>query len=786
MKKLTESDVKLEINQILSSNNWKLIGKNKNVFTEVTTPSFGRCDYLLKGKSDNLIVIEVKKKGDDLKLAIEQAKKYAKELNAPICYATDGNIIKTWHNKFKDCLFINGNEVNQFIKEEIAIKFVDNNHLDILEKKIIKSRKELIKLFSSVNELLRKTGLQSGAERFSEFSIFLFLKIFSEQEELVENNRISEHCRWKYFRNKNEKELLHYLNNIVLEEFRNIYDKEIFSFLKIQDHYVLKQIIDKLDQLSLTDIKTDIKGDAFEFFLKVYLINQKKDLGEYFTPRHLVKFLVELANPRFGEKIYDPFCGTGGILIESYKHIKKWTPHVLKNSFVLEKETIFGQEITHNLCKTAKMNMILAGNISDNIKKKDSWSNPVGGKYDVVITNMPFGLGSMDIKITSNCQEHSFRKKNIEENCEKCWKNKKEKEFRQQIWNKYNNYYLENLNANSLCLEHCFEAIDKARNGRIYIIVPESILFDKKFINLRKFIYNNSYVEYIISLPVGSFSPYAPNAKSSILCLTNIWQKKEQKDVWFFEVKNDGYTLDRRRKKKEGENDLDIFFNFKDSDEEKKIKNGFKKIKINLIKNNDYISIFNVYRNYIFDNTKFKMISIGELVERTKIFNNENFPIWSLTREKGFIEQNKRFIERIASENIKNYKLVFPNHFAFDPIRISFNSFCFNFSQKIGCVSPIYQIFRIKNEKKIKSNFLNYILQSEKFIKQSQSFSFGTARPALTFSNFCKIKIPVPDIKEQEKYVDEIEKKIQENIDYQKKIDNNKELIKKKCEEFWK
>ena len=81
-----------------------------------------------------------------------------------------------------------------------------------------------------------------------------------------------------------------------------------------------KEIMDKLDPLMLTDVDSDVKGDAFEYFLKAST-STKNDLGEYFTPRHIVKTMVRLVNPQIGEKIYDPFCGTGGFLIESFRYI---------------------------------------------------------------------------------------------------------------------------------------------------------------------------------------------------------------------------------------------------------------------------------------------------------------------------------------------------------------------------------------------------------------------------------------------------------------------------------
>ena len=75
-----------------------------------------------------------------------------------------------------------------------------------------------------------------------------------------------------------------------------------------------------MNDLSLMDIDEDIKGSAFEYFMAKTTTAQN-DLGEYFTPRHIVRFMVRLLNPQFGNTVYDPFCGTGGFLTEAYKHI---------------------------------------------------------------------------------------------------------------------------------------------------------------------------------------------------------------------------------------------------------------------------------------------------------------------------------------------------------------------------------------------------------------------------------------------------------------------------------
>ena len=103
---------------------------------------------------------------------------------------------------------------------------------------------------------------------------------------------------------------------------------------------ILNQVIKKLDDLQLSDTNSDIKGDAFEFFLRNYG-GAETDFGEYFTPRHIVKVLVKLLNPQYGETVYDPFCGTGGMLIESFDETKLLTKLVFY--FLKEKQNkIYG------------------------------------------------------------------------------------------------------------------------------------------------------------------------------------------------------------------------------------------------------------------------------------------------------------------------------------------------------------------------------------------------------------------------------------------------------------
>jgi len=314
------------------------------------------------------------------------------------------------------------------------------------------------------------------------------------------------------------------------------------------------------------------------------------DLGEYFTPRHIVKTIVKLVNPQIGEKIYDPFCGTGGLLIESFRHIYITMPRNDRTLKLLREETIFGNEIT-NTARITKMNMILAGDGHSNIQMKNSLASPVEGKYDIVVTNMPY----------SQTTEYGAL------------------------------YDIPTKNGDSICVQHCIKAIDKtSENGRIAMVVPEGFLFRKDLQKTREYLLSKCFVQSIISLPQGVFLPYT-GVKTNILYLKKIKQKFIQKQFWYFDVKSDGFTLDNNRRKLDSESDLEKILANRNPEIEDKatpLSVGFDLISIDAVRQNDYILVGNQYKNiFNHDNLKWNLVKLKEV---TKVlsgyaFNSQNF-----------------------------------------------------------------------------------------------------------------------------------------------------------------
>ena len=733
-----ETDVRTQVDERLKNLGWEFDGINKNVFleqpkTDTEKKKLGgkRPDYVLyeKGKDTPLIVIETKKKGANINAAIEQGKFYAETLNAPIVFATDGVYYKSLHTVTQKPLLLNGEEVDELIRELTAIQYLQtgSNELDTIPKQVQLSRQELISIFNEANNSLRVEGLRAGIERFGEFSNILFLKLFSEIDDLKEKQDFDRKWKWNFYKSKPADEILDYINKIVLPEISAHYnDSNILSALQIKDGRVLKKIIDKLDPLVLTDINSDIKGDAFEYFLKSTTATGN-DLGEYFTPRHIVKMMVKLANPQIGEKIYDPFCGTGGMLIESFRHIYNTMPRNERTLKQLKEDTVFGNEIT-NTARITKMNMILAGDGHSNIQMKNSLANPEENQYDVVLTNMPY----------SQTTEYGSL------------------------------YDIPTKNGDSVCVQHCIKSIDKtSENGRIVMVVPEGFLFRKDLQKTREYMLKKCKLQSIISLPQGVFLPYT-GVKTNVVYLTKVKQEETKNHFWYFDVKNDGYSLDNNRRKLDAENDVERFLANRKIDENNKneiLSIGFEFIPLEKISQNDYILSGYRYREFNnLQNTKWDKIKLGEIGE---FINGYAFKPtdWKIEGKK--IVRIQNLTKSNDSYNYTDGKGI-PKKYI-----IKSGDLLISWSATIGFYiwegeeSYLNQhIFKVDiDDSKISKDYLYFL--KDKIIKIIEKNVHGGTMQHITKGAFESIEIPLPSLGCQQQIVEEL------NV-YQKIINANK------------
>jgi len=735
-----ERDIENLLEQQLLHNGWEINfqNENKDVYHQKTRteeeniklgalqPDF--CLYIDKTSSCPEIIIETKKPNMNLAKTKEQALNYAKLLDSKIIILFDGLQTKSYWVENEEILLLNGLEVNTIENKEFYKKFISlnsNNYQDT--NIIINSKEDLIGVFAFTNQKLRKAGITKGMERFFEFSNLLFLKLISEDNEIISES-IPEYIKWESYKNKNGDELLNYINDIVIDKLETIFNKQneetLFTKLIIQDTLALKQIIDKLDKLNLSGIKTDIKGDAFEYFIQQYNTSNN-DLGEYFTPRHIVNFLVQLANPKYGEKIYDPFCGTGGILISAFNHIRDnlieqgyLTEKVLKD---LKENTVYGSEISSN-ARIAKMNMILTGDGHSNIRQQDTLLNPEKEKFDIIITNIPFNLEGTATSL----------------------------------------YSLLNDNGNSQSIQHIINSLNKKSTSRAYVIVPESILNNKELKSLRKYLIENNLLKQIISLPSGVFLPYT-EAKASVLVLQGL-NNRLVNTIKYTRIKNDGFTLTQRRRKITNQvNDLEEY-TFDSSYATYEIETS------KIINNDNYSFIWFKYFNEIPEN----YILLKDLLEEERIKNTNLYETVTVTKHDfyGIISGEAYWGDSfmsVTSETNEDYKVVNKKSIAYNPSRANTGSLSINLTKNNVAVSKMYVTFKV-----ISDDFLpEYIflcLKSQEGIQNIKDRSFGSVRQSLRYDDLCTISIPNISKVEQKKIVDRANKKYKLYIKHKKEL----------------
>ena len=522
---MIESEVRHQIDRSLEANDWILDAHDtkQNVFFENAVksrlPQRSRVrlgqkkpDYTLFDGVQPIAVIEAKKSNIvNLDDALDQASHYAECMDVDMVFASNGLSLKSRHLKKSEPLFFNGVELNELPSLDLLRKYyVDKtNEVFTVSREVIKSRDELISLFSELNNDFRAAGIRAGIERFSEFANILFLKLLSEK---------GEDDIWDMLMRLPEKEIVTYLNSVIVDRFQESYGGEVISPVTTESTPIIKKIVQKLNPLNLTDIDEDIKGSAFEYFMEK-TTTATNDLGEYFTPRHIVRFMVRLLNPKFGETVYDPFCGTGGFLTESFKQISQQRRLSMSSSEKLQKETVFGSEKT-DTARIAKMNMILFGDGHSGVYREDSLLTGTTGEYNNVLSNIPFSLKNISNDVLKLSQGHSAK------------------------------------DADEACVLKCFNSLKVG--GSMAIVVPDGVLVNKAHREMLRFILSNSRVRMLVRLPRGCFAPYT-DAKTGIIYLTD---KGVGQTDWFYRVTIDNDGFDSKRNPIKGINDLEnvLFF----------------------------------------------------------------------------------------------------------------------------------------------------------------------------------------------------------------------------------
>jgi type I restriction enzyme M protein len=298
--------------------------------------------------------------------------------------------------------------------------------------------------------------------------------------------------------------------------FREIYQN---AFLPFNSPSVLRLFLNEINKFNHGD--TDDIGDAYEYLLSI--TGAQGDVGQFRTPRHIIKFIVEAVNPTKDDSVLDPAVGTAGFLIAAYNHVKSQHDGKDNQGNTNDKKRLTADELEklhHNyrgfdidptMVRTASVNLYLHGFTSPDIRNHDSLSDDKYWKdqYNVILANPPF------MSPKGGIQPH--KKFSISAN-----------------------------RAEVLFVDYIASHLKP--NGRAGVVVPEGIIFQsgKAYRELRKNLVEN-YVYAVISLPAGVFQPYS-GVKTSVL-LMDKQLAKERDDILFVKIENDGYTLGAQRRR---------------------------------------------------------------------------------------------------------------------------------------------------------------------------------------------------------------------------------------------
>ena len=284
------------------------------------------------------------------------------------------------------------------------------------------------------------------------------------------------------------------------------FDDAVWTDKSKLDDERLKNLVEHMSKLKVgnNNYSADVMGDAYEYLIKKFADLSKKNAGEFYTPRNIVRLLVNLLDPKPGNDVYDPACGTGGMLIEAIHHI---------NDDRLTYGKIYGQEKNLSTSAIARMNLFLHGAKDFKIVQGDTLREPKflkNGKvqqFDCVIANPPFGLDGWG---ASQFESDPYGR---------------------NIWG-----CPPDSNADFAWLQHMITSMNP-KNGKCAVILPQSVLFHKgKAVELRKKLIESDKLECIITLVQGLF--FSTGVSACILLLNNNKTKDHQGKVCMIDASN--------------------------------------------------------------------------------------------------------------------------------------------------------------------------------------------------------------------------------------------------------
>jgi type I restriction enzyme M protein len=340
---------------------------------------------------------------------------------------------------------------------------------------------------------------------------------------------------------------------------------------------LLAKVVDLIDAVPMEG--RDTKGDVYEYMLgKIATAGQN---GQFRTPRHIIKMMVELTAPKPSDIICDPACGTAGFLVAAAEYLRQRHPKIFTDTKAMRRfnnETFNGFDFDSTMLRIGSMNMLLHGIENPDIRNRDALSEDHAGieeQYTLVLANPPFA-GSLDYESCAKDLQKIVKTKKTE-----------------------------------LLFVALFLRLLKA-GGRAAVIVPDGVLFgsSKAHKALRTMLVEDQKLDAVISMPSGVFRPYA--GVSTAVLLFNKTNSGGTNQVWFYDMQADGFSLDDKRtpldpKKHETNNIPDIirrWGNLKAETKRKRTEQSFLVPKDEIAGNGYDLSI-NRYKEIVYEEVKY-------------------------------------------------------------------------------------------------------------------------------------------------------------------------------------
>lgn len=364
----------------------------------------------------------------------------------------------------------------------------------------VKSESTLIKKVGDIANVLAAAGV-GFTDYLTQLTYILFLKMDDEREAYGFESSIPEGYKWQ--------DLLDLSGEDLVDKYEEILDElaekdgligTIFTKAtnKIDRPVLLAKVIEMVASENWYMMEGDLKGAIYESILEKNGQDRKSGAGQYFTPRALIKAMVDVTDPKITETVADPACGTGGFLLTAYEHMKPQSKEIAKQKF-LKEHAFFGADNTPLVVTLASMNLYLhdIGTESSPIVCQDSLIDKSDKMFDVILANPPFGTrpqGSVEV-------------------------------------DRYRPEFVKTSDNQVNFLQHIMSIVKTG--GRVAVVLPDNVLTDGgATAKVREKLLKDFNLHTILRLPTGIF--YANGVKTNVLFFE---KGKPTEDIWVYDYR---------------------------------------------------------------------------------------------------------------------------------------------------------------------------------------------------------------------------------------------------------